>query len=192
MNFKKNVLIITVFLVAGSAQAELARSNNNNSQPDREIRACSSYRDFKLAPRGSICVTSKGGKFEVVANGIQDVASGLVISIEIESQVNHSEATSYCEQKEQRLPTGWPEYMNGKRGFPNYDSELVALEKRGLREAFSGDMASKYFWSYSIPRNFEDSAYFLDGNLGTVGFLSRGHKSIFSALCMITPVWKRW
>ncbi len=222
MNFKKNVLIMSVFLMSVGANAQTYNDVARASQPQQgtlktgdaiwvnnlckrisesgdlelvspvgvAITTCARKRDYakieeayaklevencsginlKESNVGTICETARSGQFKKVANGIQDMTSGLVISTEIKSPVNHYEATNYCSAKGQRLPTR---------------EEFLALENLGFREAFSRDMADKYFWSSSVRPFNVDVAYFFNGYYGDVVSVFRGSRGRYgSARCV--------
>ncbi len=210
MSFKKNVLILSVFLMSAGASAQTYSDVARASQPQQgtlktgdaiwvnnlckriseagdlelvspigvAITTCARKRDYakieeayaklevqncsdinlKESNVGTICETARGGQFKKVANGIQDMTSGLVVMNEIKSRVNQYEATNYCSAKGQRLPTR---------------EEFIALEQRGFREAFSGDMADKFFSSSSVHPNYGYNACVFNGYNGYVYYDNR-------------------
>lgn len=123
----KPILIASMFLIAHVA---LAQSN-----AVEQIRKCSSYTNpFELAPTGTVCMTSKGGKFKRISKGIQELESGLIIMTHTRDKVSHSAATNYCKQKGKRLPT---------------IEEYIALNERGFQETLSYDVTDKILWTSS-------------------------------------------
>src|SRR5215472_18677739 len=92
---------------------------------------------------------------------VKDLKSGLYVSDDMgkhpqESAVSQNlcQSPDYSNQRGNltsvtwRLPSGYPRSLNGKKGFPNRDSDFVILEGDGIREVVSG-LANKWFVSSS-------------------------------------------
>jgi len=124
---------------------------------------------------GTICKTAMGQFKRVEINGefgIQDLGkNGKVWFDAITLKVNQDEATTVCSAKtRQSLPT---------------TENFELAESRGFREAFSGDVGSKFFWSSSVHPDYDDSAYGFSGGLGGVVYDNRYIRfNKYSACCV--------
>ena len=141
---------------------------------------------------GATCVSSSdscgadGCVFKRVEQGIKDVSSGIVLSTNIISNVNHQAATNHCIGMGLTLPTGWPENKNGQMSFPNYDSEFVILEKNGFRDVLLSYMEGKIYWSKSIKPGNNSEAYDFYGDDGSIDSFDRRATFYFnSAICIL-------
>jgi hypothetical protein len=108
--------------------------------------------------------------------------------------MNHKDAEAYCKSLGAELPSGWPEDLNGKHGFPNKDSDFVRLRKYMAAEYAAGydtpkgyagqilpnlttineqgEILSRWHWSSSVHTD-SNYAYVFDGRFGDVGYSNR-------------------
>lgn len=95
-----------------------------------------------------------GGKFTDLVSGIKitgmegfNVAPPPVGS-------NWPNSESICNSLGFRLPTGYPAYVNGKYGFPNFDSDFEILRNANFWELLRKQSAT-YLWSSTpLQRNY--------------------------------------
>jgi hypothetical protein len=194
---KTNFMSLFVFFIALGSFAQAQTSDPCGAKIDaltkevRELRisletlSVKSCADVKQASAvGTSCKTSQGFEFVRVEKGWKDKKSGKTWFDEMSKEINQYDSVTTCNDKGQSLPTGWPARLNGKNGFPNYDSDFVAAEKHGIREVFK-DMKDRWFWSSSVRPNVTNRAYDFDGDSGFVDYGFRGyHISSDSARCV--------
>ncbi len=145
--------------------------------PQTVAKAETGYSCLVQTTSGSVswrveAVLTKNRKFRVV----KDLRSGLYVSDDMgkhphESTVNQNlcQSPAYSNQKGNltsvtwRLPSGYPRDLNGKKGFPNRDSDFVVLEDDGIRQVVPG-LVNKWFLSSSDPG--DGFSYGYDGEFG--------------------------
>src|SRR5215510_4133406 len=101
---------------------------------------------------------------------IKDLKSGLYVSDDMgkhshESAVHENlcQSPDYSNQRGNltsvtwRLPSGYPRSLNGKKNFPNQDSDFVTLEDDGIRQVLP--LANKWFVSSSESASEDFSSY---------------------------------
>jgi hypothetical protein len=109
---------------------------------------------------------------------LEDLKNGLYVSddlgkhpYESATDQNLCQSPDYSNQRGNltsvtwRLPSGYPRALNGKKGFPDRDSDFVVLEDDGIREVVPG-LANKWFLSSSETGAAMASAYGYDGEFG--------------------------
>ena len=149
----KNSLIIFALF-----NPTLFLADEDKSNLTREMTMIKSCQELKTeeVKEGVICQTSKGFNFSRTKDGWEDIQSGLTWFDENRLSISYEKALKFCKDKDRDLPTGWPEYYNGKRGFtddeenypiiikfkvnwfPNHDSDFVMANKHGIKEVFAG------------------------------------------------------
>lgn len=198
---KTNFMSLFVFLTATFliAPGSFAQTNNDpcgakidaltkevrelkESLEALSIKGCADVKQASAV--GTSCKTSQGFEFVRVEKGWKDKKSGKTWFDEMSKDINQYDAVTTCNDKGQSLPSGWPARLNGKNGFPNYDSDFVAAEKHGIREVFK-DMKDRWFWSSSVRPDGTFIAYGFIGVSGYVGYGNRYfHNSFGSARCV--------
>jgi hypothetical protein len=131
----------------------------------------------------------------------QDMKSGLFVSDDLGK---HSQASAlaeslctsadYSAQRGNvtsvawRVPSGYPRKLNGKKGFPNHDSDFVVLEDDGIRDAIPG-VTNKWFISSSDAEGDKSSysSYGYDGEFGDVNSGCDGNGNV-SLRCVGTSL----
>ena len=115
----------------------------------------------------------------------KDMKSGLLVSDILDGKFTQYQAQDMCTNPSSEdargnlislnwsLPSGYPESFNGKKGFPNKDSDFETLEKNGIRKVI--DTSGRYFWSSSVHPFFSSNAYFFNGSYGGIFNFYRGY-----------------
>lgn len=75
-----------------------------------------------------------------------------------------------------RLPTGYPRKLNGKKNFPQQDSDFVTLEADGIRQVVPGLM-NKWFVSSSEAEG-DGFFYGFDGEFGGIDYTCYGNGNV--------------
>jgi|GEM_PF-4378572 len=134
----------------------------------KKIKSCA-----LIGPADNHCKTSKGFEFVRVKDGWKDLASGKTWFTKIYLATTQQSAVATCENKGQKLPTGWPADLNGRSGFPNYDSDMVVAEKHGIHELLFPKNGKAYWSENWIRHGFdgEVGAYALSADTGGLVFL---------------------
>ena len=103
---------------------------------NRSLLKCSDM-DLKNEKINTVCETSNGWKFKKVEAGIKDMASELILMIEIKDFMGKGviAAIGDCADKGLRLPTA---------------EELKTLSSRKYTEAFNDDMYGKHIFTSNI------------------------------------------
>jgi hypothetical protein len=170
---------------SGSSSAETC-------DPQTVARAVKGYTCVVKAKSGSVAwkveavIATEGRTFRVV----KDLKSGFCVSDDMgkhspESAVkeNLCQSPDYSKQRGNltsvswRLPSAYPRSLNGKKGFPNHDSDFVILEDDGIREVISG-LAGKWFVSSSEPDRAAYASYGFDGEFGGVNLGCDGNGNV--------------
>ena len=116
----------------------------------------------------------------------RDLKSNFLVSDILDEKYTHYQAKDICTDNsslEARgnlttvnwgLPSGYPKVLNGKKGFPDKDSDFETLEANGIRKVI--DTSGRYFWSSSVhPSGYSYYAFVFDGNYGTIDYYGRAY-----------------
>jgi len=193
---------IVARLVLFTAIASLGIAYHRTSHASA-LPACDAQAIAK-AGRGYVCtVKTKGEPVSwrvevVVVSGsrtfrvFQDQKSGLYVSDDLgrhshDSVMKESLCASpdYAAQRGNltsvtwRVPSGYPRKLNGKKGFPDHDSDFVVLEEDGIRDAIPG-LTTKWFTSSSEEDGDKSlySSYGYDGEFGAVNAGCNGNGNV--------------
>jgi hypothetical protein len=167
----------------GSRSGDAGTSATEPCDPQTVAKAAKGYtcvvktKNGPVAWRVEAVISTESRTFRVV----KDLKSGLYVSDdmgkhshETAKKENLCQSPDYSNQKGNltsvtwRLPSGYPRSLNGKKGFPNQDSDFVTLEDDGIRQVVSG-VASKYFVSSSEAGKTGDfMSYGFDGEFGGI------------------------
>jgi hypothetical protein len=165
----------------GPGSGDLGTIKTENCDPQTVAKAVKGYTCVVKTKTGSVAwrveavISTESRTFRVV----KDLKSGLYVSDDMgkhpqESAVkeNLCQSPYYSNQRGNltsltwRLPSGYPRSLNGKKGFPNHDSDFVILEDHGIRQVVSG-LANKYFVS-SSESGSGGFSYGFDGEFGGI------------------------
>ena len=112
-------------------------------------------------------------------------------------KMSQRDAETYCKNLGAELPSGYPENQNGTNGFPNKDSDFVALRKymgaksmagTGVPEGYEPEILPNltfWNWSSSVHSGLSNYAYFVDGRDGVVSLLIRSNDYAFAFRCVV-------
>lgn len=180
----KMAVILSVLAFSLVSQADEQRERVYVTKREALARECKL--GFKDATIGSTCITTQVpswfakedelvrlyGEFKKVeitlANGdvvraTEMVGTGVIFEDAIlVGAISTIEAIKHCEDKGLKLPTGYPEYLNGQRGFPNKDSDLMSALKRHFGDAFLVNEIKSDMEKY----NYSTERYVLSSSVG--------------------------
>ena len=189
-------------LVSFTAIASLGIANRRTSRASA-LPACDAQAIAK-AGRGYVCIVrTKGGPVSwrveavvVSANRtfrvFQDQKSGLYVSDDLGrhshdsvmkkspcASADFAAQTGNLASVTWRVPSGYPRELNGKKGFPEHDSDFVVLEENGIRDAIPG-LTTKWFTSSSEEDGDKSlySSYGYDGEFGAVNAGCNGNGNV--------------
>lgn len=165
------------------------------------VETCDSVKNEK-AEQGYVCqVYTAGGpvfwSLEIKTSAgrmvWKDHKSGLFVSDHFLGTQNYYQAKVLCNAPQVsppefdprgglssiqwRLPSGYPENMNGQYGFPNEDSDWVTLEKNGIRKVLPP--VRRWYWSSSVLPDYAGYAYVFNDHNGDISHGYRNYCNYF-------------
>src|SRR5262245_16698528 len=158
-----------------------ATSTKETCEPQAVAKALKGYTCMTKTKSGSVAwrveavILTESRTFRVV----KDIKSGLYVSDdmgkhshEAAKKENLCQSPDYSNQRGNltsvtwRLPSGYPRSLNGKKNFPNQDSDFVTLEDDGIRQVLP--LANKWFVSSSESASEDFSSYGFDSEFGGI------------------------